>query len=257
MERTGVYWRPMRVIHSRSAIAAAAAVLLPLALILAGCSGSAPVPGQQAGMQPVADSRTASTAASQFMSADPAAPDLETYRLGNQDVVEITVFQVPEMSQTVRVSDNVVVLPLIGKVRAAGRTVPELQADIARRATQYLQSPQVSVNIKEFNSQQITVEGSVNKPGVFPVSSRTTLLQSIALAEGLETIADPGNVVVFRNVNGVRQAARFDVAEIRSGKASDPTLQSGDVVVVPKNGIRSALQDVLQALPIGRTFMRM
>lgn len=233
----------------------ASTVLLALALLASGCSG--PVPGEQSSMQPVADSRTASTAASQFMSSDPAAPDLDTYRLGNQDVVEITVFQVPEMSQTVRVSDNVIVLPLIGKVQAAGRTVPQLQADIASRAKQYLQSPQVSVNIKEFNSQQITVEGSVNKPGIFPVASRTTLLQSIALAQGLDSIADPGNVVVFRNVNGQRQAARFDVSEIRNGRASDPTLQSGDVVVVPKNGVRSALQDVLQALPIGRTFMRM
>ncbi|MGE4245816.1 MAG: polysaccharide biosynthesis/export family protein [Parvibaculaceae bacterium] len=245
----------MRVIDLRSAITTGA--LLALALLVAGCSGSAPVPGQQASMQPVADSRTASTAASQFMSADPAAPDLETYRLGNQDMVQITVFQVPELSQTVRVSDNVIVLPLIGKVPAAGRTVPQLQADIASRASRYLQSPQVSVNIAQFNSQQITVEGSVRRPGIFPVSSHTTLLQSIALAQGFDPVADPGNVVVFRNVNGQRQAARFDVAEIRGGNASDPTLQSGDVVVVPKNGLRSALQDVLQALPIGSTFTRM
>lgn len=245
----------MRVIDLRSAITPG--VLLALALLVAGCSGSAPVPGQQASMQPVADNRTASTAASQFMSADPAAPDLDIYKLGNQDVVQVTVFQVPEMSQNVRVSDNVIVLPLVGKVPAAGRTVPQLQADIANRARQYLQSPQVSVNIVEFNSQQITVEGSVNRPGVFPVSSRTTLLQSLALAQGLDQVADPGNVVVFRNVNGQRQAARFDVAEIRGGKASDPTLQSGDVVVVPKNGFRSALQDVLQVLPIGRTFTRL
>ncbi|MGE0212492.1 MAG: polysaccharide biosynthesis/export family protein [Parvibaculaceae bacterium] len=235
--------------------AASIILLLPLAVFITGCSG--PSLSGSPTMTPTSDTRVASSSASAFMSPDPAAatPDLGSYRIGDQDVLEIAVFQVPELSQTVRVADGNITLPLIGSVRASGRTAEELRADIANRSQKYLQSPQVSVNIKEFNSHRITVEGAVLKPGVFPITSRTSLLQSIALAQGFDRVADPSNVVVFRSIQGKRHAAKFDVDAIREGKAPDPELQKGDVVVVAQSGARTALRDVLQVLPIAGMFL--
>lgn len=236
--------------------AAVLVLLLSLALFTAGCSGPS-LQGNTASMTPTGDTRVASASASEFMNPNPAAaaPDLGTYRIGDQDVIEITVFQVPELSQTVRVADGKITLPLIGNIQASGRTAEELRIDIANRSKQYLQSPQVSVNIKEFNSHRITVEGAVMKPGVFPITSRTSLLQSIALAQGFDRVADPGNVVIFRSIQGKRHAAKFDVDAIRAGKAPDPELQKGDVVVVSQSGARTALRDVLQVLPIAGMFL--
>lgn len=231
-----------------------AAIFISLVGIgLAGCGSSPTVQSVEAASP--TDKATASVAANQFISPNQFDSNPETYRIGNQDLLEVTVFQVPDMSRTVRVSDNLIVLPLIGPIKAVGLTVTQLQSEITARAATYLQSPQVNVNVKEFNSQQITVEGAVKKPGVFPISQQTSLLQAIAMAQGLDQVADPSSVVVFRNANGGRQAAKFDVAAIRNGSGSDPMLQPGDVVVVPKSGVRSALQDVLQVLPIARMWV--
>ena len=87
--------------------------------------------------------------------------------------------------------------------------------------------------VKEFASQRVTVGGAVNKPGIFPMTSRLTLLQALALAEGLDDVASERNVMVFRGAGGKRQFARFDVAAIRGRRAAPiPELLGEDVVVV-------------------------
>ena len=85
---------------------------------------------------------------------------------------------------------------------------------------------------KEYNSQRVTVDGAVIKPGIFPITGKMSLLQAIALAEGLSKIADPTGVVVFRQVNGQRMAARFDLKQVRGGRTADPNLVAGDIVMV-------------------------
>ncbi|MBS7458538.1 polysaccharide biosynthesis/export family protein [Coralloluteibacterium stylophorae] len=173
------------------------------------------------------------------------------YRLGPLDLIEISVFQVPDISREVRInSSGNVSLPLIGVVAAGGRTIQELEAEIAAKLQEgYLQSPQVSVFVKEYTSQRVTVEGAVNKPGIFPITGRTTLLQAVALAEGMDELADPEAVVVFRVIDGRKHAALFDLTEIRRGTAPDPEIYGDDIVVVDKSGSRSfvkALTDTLR-----------
>ena len=111
----------------------------------------------------------------------------EDYRISPSDVVEVSVFGVADLTRTVQVSTNgAISLPLIKTVQAAGKTASELELIIAAKLeATYLQSPQVSVFVKEYTSQRITVDGAVNKPGIFPTTGQLSLLQSIALAGAL------------------------------------------------------------------------
>ena len=180
------------------------------------------------------------------------AVSTEEYRLGPLDTLNVLVFQVPELSGDFQVgSDGNLGLPLVGSIRASGRTVQEVQKEItAKLSASYLQQPQVTVKVVGFNSQKVTVDGSVAKPGVFPVSQAGgTLLDFIAQAGGMPRQADARNVVVFRDIGGKKLVAKFNVADIRKGNAPDPIIYGGDRIVVPASGVRSAWSDFLQAMP--------
>jgi polysaccharide export outer membrane protein len=180
------------------------------------------------------------------------------YHIGPLDMLEISVFQVPDLSKTVQVnSGGQIALPLIGTVVAGGKTVAELEAEITTKLqASYLQSPQVSVFVKESTSQRVTVEGAVEKPGIVPLTGQTTLLQTIAVSGGLVAGADP-SIMVFRNSQGKRMAAKFDLKAIRAGKAEDPIVYGGDVIIVDRSGIRGALSDLKQTIPVFSFFMPM
>lgn len=111
--------------------------------------------------------------------------------------------------------------------------------------------------MKEYNSQRITVDGAVKKPGIFPTTGQISLMQAIALAEGLSTVADPSGVLLFRTVDNKRMAARFDIRQVRSGKVSDPMLQAGDIVMVDESAARTTLRDIKDALPLSGLFQLM
>lgn len=172
------------------------------------------------------------------------------YKIGAQDILDVSVFKVPELSKSVQVADiGTINLPLIGEVPVAGKTAQEVERDLTSRlGAKYLQNPQVTVYVKEHNSQSMTVEGAVKKPGVYPIKGKTSLLQSLASAGGLEPNSD-STVVVFRYADGNRTAARFEVDNIRSGQAEDPVLQGGDVVVVGTSAIKETFNNVLKVLP--------
>ncbi|QOY62019.1 polysaccharide export protein [Lysobacter sp. H21R4] len=173
------------------------------------------------------------------------------YRIGPSDLLTVTVFQVEDLDREIRVNNSgQVSLPLIGVINVAGMTVTEMEGDVARRyAASYLQNPQVSIFVKEFSSQRVTVSGSVAKPGIYPIASQVTLLQALALAEGLDPVASHKNVLVFRTVGGVRHFARFDVDQIIGGKLNDPVLQGEDIVVVDTSTGKVALQNLIKLAP--------
>ena len=97
-------------------------------------------------------------------------PETE-YRIGPQDLMEVAVFGQPELARTVRVnSRGQISLPLIGQIDAVGLSSQQLERLIADRLSEkYLQDPQVTVFMKEFTTVRFTVEGAVNKPGVYPL----------------------------------------------------------------------------------------
>ncbi len=173
------------------------------------------------------------------------------YRIGPLDLLTIGVLGVAELSQDVRVNaTGDISLALIGAVHAGGETVAELQHDIATKlGAGYLQNPQVSVFIKEYTSQRVTVEGAVAKSGIFPLTGPTTLLQIIATTGGLGELADAHGVVVFRNIKGQKMAAVYDLEAIRHGGAEDPQIYGDDVVVVEESGSKSRLRTFIQSAP--------
>ena len=99
-------------------------------------------------------------------------------------------------------------------------------------------------------SQRITVEGAVAKPGIYPTTGQTTLLQAVALAGGLTEVADAGGIVVFRTVGGKRQAAKFNISTIRAGTSEDPVVLGGDIIVVDQSGMQTALRNIRSAIPV-------
>lgn len=110
------------------------------------------------------------------------------YKIGSEDLLEISVFEEEKLNKTVRVSSQGnISFPLLGVLRVKGLTANELEKEIRDLlAEKYLQNPQVSVFIKEYRSQRISVIGMVEKPGVFEVTGQKTVLDTLALAGGLK-----------------------------------------------------------------------
>ena len=139
---------------------------------------------------------------------------------------------------------------LSARFKPAARTVSELETEIKTKLeAKYLQSAQVSVFVKEANSQQVTVDGAVVNPGMVALNGQTSLLQSIAMSGGLAKGANARGIVVFRTVDQKKMAAKFDLKAIRSGQAPDPLLYGGDIVVVDTSALSSALGGLRDALP--------
>lgn len=183
--------------------------------------------------------------------APPAAISTSTikdYRIGPEDLLEVQVFGVDQLSRTVRVnSRGQVSLPLIGAIEVVGMTAQEAERAItARLAENYLQNPQVSLFIKEFTTQRITIEGAVNRPGVYPLRGQGTLLTSIALAGGQGGMSDMKEVMLFRtDATGKRVFTTHDVERIRRGEVEDPPVYNDDLIVVNRDPNRTALKDSL------------
>jgi polysaccharide biosynthesis/export protein len=188
-----------------------------------------------------------------------AAPvTIPVYKLNPFDKVEVAIFQVPDLNRTVQVSESgTIELPLVGTVKAEGKTIEQLKNDVTRAyGSRYVNNPTVTVTVVDYGSQKVTVEGSVMAPGVYSIAGNGSLLQVIAMAKGIDRVGDTKGVMVFRMQGNERLAGAFDIDQIRSGKASDPTLQGGDVVVVPESAARAGWRDIREAVGVVGAFGR-
>lgn len=219
-------------------------VVLPLALacILPACSGN------KRALPPAP--------ASAFPVTTTNAP-LADYRIGAMDELSLVVFREPDLSIQVSVdASGNISLPLTGQLHAEGLTTTDLAAEVSRRLNRYIVDPRVTVNIARAVSLKATVDGRVNKPGIYDIDGRTTLLQAIARAEGETETANLQDVVIFRRTDQQLYAARFDIKKIRNGDQEDPPLRSGDTVVVGASSIRGIYQDFLKVAPfLGTVFI--
>lgn len=179
--------------------------------------------------------------------------------LAPNDVLQIDVFQADSLDRTVQIdAAGRVNLPLIGQVQAAGKSVRTLEQEIeAAYGRNYLQNPDVTIFVKESFGQRITIDGEVTKAGVYPVSSSSTLLETIALAGGFRAIADQSKVYVYRDIGGQKLVANFDVSEIRSGKRANPRIYGGDVIIVFTSQTKVAMQNLKEALGIATSASRL
>lgn len=191
---------------------------------------------------------------------EPDAPSMtrlaQDYRIAPLDKLSINVFQVDQLSGEYQVDlTGNIAMPLVGNVEAVDKTPEELQEHLAAVLSEtYLRNPDVTVGVTEATGSSITVEGSVRRPGVYPTFGNLTLLQAMALGGGPDEFANPRTVVIFRQIDGERMAAGFDLTTIRRGEDPDPEVYRGDIIVVDGSNTRRAWRDVLQSIPVFSIF---
>lgn len=161
------------------------------------------------------------------------------YQIGAKDLLEISVFEVPELNITVRVSENgMVSLPLLGEVKAEGLNRADLEKKIASMLEKnYLKNAQVTIFIKEFQSKKISVMGALEKPGMLDLIGRQSLLQVISMAGGLSEQASD-TVVIFRqfkNVPSQSLVIKLDDVLLKANPKYNIPIFPGDIINVPGN----------------------
>jgi len=188
-----------------------------------------------------------------------AAPDVarpvsleQNYRIAPLDTLTVKVFKMPDLSGDYEVDlTGNLSLPLIGSIPAAELTTAELNQRLTERyGAKYLENPDITVGVKASTRRSVTVDGAVKQSGSFPISGPTTLIQAVAQAGGTAEDANTRRVAVFRTVGGKRQAAAFDLTDIRRGKAEDPAIYPGDIVVVDGSSVKATQKALLQNIPL-------
>ena len=161
----------------------------------------------------------------------------QEYRIGPKDLLEISVFGADELSRTVRVSeDGKVTLPLLGEVLVDGLTKSEVEKKLGQLlGEKYVQNPQVTVFIREYQSKRVSVLGAVEKPGPYQLLGRQTLMQIISEAGGLTR--DAGNeIVIIRQLSdGLSTSLRISIDDLflKGDAKLNVPMEAGDIVTVP------------------------
>jgi polysaccharide export outer membrane protein len=142
--------------------------------------------------------------AGHFGRADEASrippPEINEYRLGPGDVIEVFVWKEADLTATAVVRpDGKISIPLINEVEASGKTAAELQEEISQRLRRFLTEPVVSVILKEVNAPKVSVLGNVRKPDLYKITHKLTVLDAVALAGGFNEYARRDKVIVIRN----------------------------------------------------------
>lgn len=159
------------------------------------------------------------------------------YKIGRQDLLEISVFDLKELDKTVRVADDgSITLPLLGRLDVAGMTKGDLEGRIAKLLEErYVRNPQVTIFVKEYESKKIAVSGAVKKPDTYEMLGEKTLLEMISKAGGLDK--DLGKeIIVFRQEDDGstrRLAVDLDRLVYEADPALNIPVQPGDIIYVP------------------------
>ncbi len=192
----------------------------PVNQMAATAPSEAPTPDKQTSAPPVPD----------------AVKSPADYVIGEQDVLNITVWKEPEISGMVVVRpDGKITIPLVNEVYVIGMTPTELQNQLAEKLKPFVNVPQVTVSVKEINSRKVYLIGNAAKEGPVRINSSMTVLQLIAEAGGLRDFAKRNKIYIMRNENGQQKRFQFNYDEVIRGKnlQQDIVLRPGDTVVVP------------------------
>ena len=166
--------------------------------------------------------------------APPAPPDTASYTIQPGDLIQIRVFNQPDMSARTRVrEDGKISVPFLNDVVAAGLTPNALAEQLQKRLKDYINAPVVTVSLEEERPFTLAVMGEVSKPGVYAVPHRATVLQALAAAGGFTQYAARDKVFVIRDrPERARIRFRYDELSQADSKAATFRLRPGDVVVV-------------------------
>ena len=163
-------------------------------------------------------------------------PEQGVYKIGPEDVLEVAVWKNTELTQTVAVRpDGRISLPLLNDVQAANLTPMQLRDALAKGLATYIPDPEVSVIVKEINSDRVSVVGSVKTSGRYPLKSQTTVLEALALAGGLTDFAKRDRIVVYRRDGVTWKTLEFNYSKVVNDwdVQENFALMPGDIVVVP------------------------
>ncbi len=176
------------------------------------------------------------------------------YRIGPDDLLQVTIYNIPEQDARVtprtlnlRVSqEGAVELPLIGRVNIKGKTTAEVEQELRNRYQKYIRYPQIGVLVTEYR-QRVSVMGAVQKPGVFELTGPKTVIDMVAEAGGITEKAGNQVILYRKEPNGTRQTAVIDLLALAnpSGEVIDAKnahvvnlpVQAGDVINVPQAGM--------------------
>jgi polysaccharide export outer membrane protein len=160
-----------------------------------------------------------------------------SYNIGPKDLITITVFDVPDLNITVRISeDGTIVLPLLGRVEAGGLTRFQLEKKLSGLLEEkYLKNAQVTVFIKEYHSKTVSIIGEVAKPGTFELIGKQTLLQVISTAGGLSEGSSDRIIIIRSYKSGKSRSLTINLDDlmVKGDPRLNITLSAGDIINVP------------------------
>jgi polysaccharide export outer membrane protein len=205
-----------------------------LTLIVAvALNGAAPLAQAQTQAQAQAPAATSDTSAS-ARAADVVIP--AGYVIGPDDVLSIVYWKDKDMSSESQVRpDGKISLPLINEITAAGLTPEELRQKITEESKRFMEDASITVVVRQINSRKVFITGEVSKPGPYPLTAPTSVMQLIAMAGGLREYANSKKIVIMRTEGGRPVSLPFDYPAVTSGKnlKQNIELKPGDTVVVP------------------------
>ena len=164
------------------------------------------------------------------------AEEVLAYSVAPGDVLRIAVWKEPELSGDVFVRlDGMITVPLVGDIRASGKTTGQIAAEVREGLRPFLETPQVTVTVTQAVSARFYVIGEVTTSGAFPLTGRITVLQALALAGGFREFAKRERIVVIRETRGERRAIPFNFRDLEAGTNLEQNIvvQAGDTVIVP------------------------
>ena len=179
------------------------------------------------------------------------------YILGPEDVINIEVFDVPELTKTVRVAnDGLISLPLLGRVQAAGLTPEQLRQELAEKwGENYLQDPQVTVFVNEFKAKPVSVIGAVEKPGLYPLTGQRTLIEMLSMAGGFgkKNTSPAGRTVLITRKSGFTDLQPVEGMHVRGPDQIEVDLnrllytrdEALNIEIKPLDSIRVSKADVV------------
>jgi polysaccharide export outer membrane protein len=158
------------------------------------------------------------------------------YRIGPEDVLQISVFGNEDLSRTVPVRpDGMISLPLLNDVEAAGLTPMELRESLMTKLVEFVPSAEIAVIVTEIHSFLITVIGQVSEPGRYDLRSSATVVDALAMAGGFREFAGRSRIVVIRREGNTERRIAFDYDKLGANKGPQENfpLRPGDIVMVP------------------------
>jgi polysaccharide export outer membrane protein len=169
-------------------------------------------------------------------SALASAAMVDNYRIGPEDVLDISVWNNSAISRVVPVRpDGKISLPLVADVTAAGLTPAELRDVLDKMLVEFVKAPDVSVIVREVHSFKVSVLGEVKTPGRYELRNRATVLDVLALAGGFSDFASKARILILRQDGRSLRRIAFNYGSFVSGDDTrqELFLRPGDVVVVP------------------------